>query len=65
MILMGNFQQVSPYEPICFTEAEVERILQQPNLRRFTGLRDYIIMLLLLDTGIRLSELSALLLSDL
>lgn len=52
-------------EPACFTEAEVERILHQPNLRRFTGFRDFTMMLLLLDTGIRLTELSSLLICDL
>ncbi|WP_080837400.1 tyrosine-type recombinase/integrase [Cohnella massiliensis] len=64
-VTMPSNSQVNPYEPICFTEADVERILHQPNLRRFTGLRDYTMMLLLLDTGIRLTELSALLISDL
>lgn len=43
----------------------MERILHQPNLRQFTGLRNYTMMLLLLDTGIRLTELSTLLISDL
>ncbi|MEK0315634.1 tyrosine-type recombinase/integrase [Cohnella sp. 56] len=64
-IAMPSNSQVNPYEPICFTEAEVERIFHQPDLRRFTGLRDYTMMLLLLDTGIRLAELSTLLISDL
>lgn len=49
----------------CFTEAEVALVLQQPNRRTFTGFRDYVILLLLLDTGIRLGELSALRVSDL
>ncbi|THF75369.1 tyrosine-type recombinase/integrase [Cohnella fermenti] len=64
-IAMPSNSQVNPYKPICFTEAEVKRILQQPNLRQFTGLWDYTMMLLLLDTGIRLAELSTLLISDL
>jgi len=39
-----------------FTEAEVVALLEQPDTRTFLGLRDYVFMLLLLDTGLRLSE---------
>ena len=38
--------------------------MQQPDLRTFTGYRDYAIMLVLLDTGVRVSELSGLKVSD-
>jgi site-specific recombinase XerD len=47
-----------------FSEAEIERLLAQPNRRSSQGLRDYIVMLTLLDTGIRVSELCGLTLDD-
>jgi len=40
-----------------FTEEQLNALLAAPNKNRFVGLRDYTIMLLLLDTGERLSEL--------
>lgn len=43
-----------------FTNEQLEKLFKQPNLRTFRGIRDYTIMLVLLDTGIRLSEIEAL-----
>jgi len=43
-----------------FTEREMERLLQQPDKARDEGYRDYAILLTLIDTGIRLSELCGL-----
>ncbi|OPY58340.1 MAG: Tyrosine recombinase XerD [Pelotomaculum sp. PtaU1.Bin035] len=40
-----------------FTEQQLTALLSIPNKNRFVGLRDYAIMLIFLDTGIRLSEL--------
>lgn len=40
-----------------FTEEQIRRLLKQPDLSTFSGLRDYMIMYLLLDTGIRIGEL--------
>jgi integrase/recombinase XerD len=34
-------------------------LLDQPNRRSFTGLRDYTIMTVLLETGMRISDLSS------
>jgi integrase/recombinase XerD len=48
-----------------FSEAELEALLAQPDIRCFLGLRDHVFMLLLLDTGIRLSEALGLCLHDL
>lgn len=48
-----------------FTEEQLNALLKAPDKTRFVGLRDYTIMLLLLDTGIRLSELVSIKLSDL
>jgi len=42
----------------------IARLLRQPAQRTFTGLRDHTIMLLLLETGIRISELVSIALSD-
>lgn len=39
-------------------------MLQQPDKTTFTGLRDYTILLLLLETGIRIGELKALCIED-
>lgn len=48
-----------------FTEEQLTGILAAADKERFVGLRDYTIMLLLLDTGVRLSELTAIKLVDL
>jgi integrase/recombinase XerD len=46
-------------------EEIVIKLLQQPNRKTFVGLRDYAMMLLEMDTGIRPSEATGLLLDDL
>jgi integrase/recombinase XerD len=48
----------------CFTQDQIQAILEQPNQRTFNGYRDYVMMLVLLDTGIRLMELTDLKISD-
>ncbi|MCG7407758.1 tyrosine-type recombinase/integrase [Paenibacillus sp. ACRRX] len=40
-----------------FTKTQVKALLGTPNRATFTGYRDFVIMQLLLDTGIRISEL--------
>lgn len=40
-----------------FSRTQIQDILMQPNLDTFVGLRDYTIMVVLLDTGVRLREL--------
>lgn len=47
-----------------FSREQIGRLLKQPDLRTFTGLRDYTIMLLMLETGIRVKELSCLEIRD-
>jgi site-specific recombinase XerD len=48
-----------------FDEKELGALLAQPDLQTFLGLRDHVFMLLLLDTGVRLSEALGVRLSDL
>ena len=47
-----------------FSEDEISRLLHQPDQKTYTGLRDYTIMLLLLETGIRISELVGITMAD-
>lgn len=47
-----------------FTEAELERLLAQPDRTKCEGYRNYAVMLTLLDTGIRVSELCGLTLEE-
>ncbi|MEX2462542.1 MAG: tyrosine-type recombinase/integrase [Paenibacillaceae bacterium] len=47
-----------------FTLDQVLQLLRMPNQKTFTGLRDYTIMIVLLETGIRIGELLALTLKD-
>lgn len=47
------------------SETQMRALLDQPDRTRFTGLRDHCFLLLLLDTGVRLSEALGLRLDDL
>lgn len=47
-----------------FTKEQLNRLFNQPDLTTFTGVRDYTIMLLLLETGIRANEAVGLTLAD-
>jgi integrase/recombinase XerD len=47
-----------------FSEKEVAKLLAQPNKKTSEGFRDYCILLTLIDTGIRLSELANLRVED-
>ena len=47
-----------------FSLKQLRQLLNAPDKRTFTGLRDYTYMLLLLETGIRLSEAAGILLED-
>ncbi len=46
------------------SDEQIQTLLRGPNRRTFTGLRDYTIMLLLLETGLRVSEIASIRLED-
>ena len=48
-----------------FTKEQVAALLEQPNRKTFTGIRDYTMMVILFETGMRISELCRLKLGDL
>ncbi|MFB3160428.1 tyrosine-type recombinase/integrase [Neobacillus sp. 179-J 1A1 HS] len=41
-----------------FTDEDVVKLLEAPNKKTYTGYRDYVIMLVLIDTGLRIGELT-------
>lgn len=43
-----------------FTDEEVKALLEAPNKRIYTGFRDYVMMLVLVDTGMRITEMTSL-----
>ncbi|MFE8695966.1 tyrosine-type recombinase/integrase [Cytobacillus sp. FJAT-53684] len=47
-----------------FSKEQLNKLFRQPDLTTFTGVRDYTIMLLMLETGIRVNELAGLSLID-
>lgn len=47
-----------------FTDDDVMRLLSAPNRRVYTGWRDYCMMLTLIDTGLRIKELTSMKVSD-
>lgn len=48
----------------CLTDDEVKAILAQPNQKDFVGFRDYVAIVLMLDSGMRISELLSLRAAD-
>lgn len=47
-----------------FTRNQLQDLLKQPDLRTFTGVRDFTILLLFLETGVRVNELINISVSD-
>ncbi|MGA4719499.1 tyrosine-type recombinase/integrase [Fictibacillus nanhaiensis] len=47
-----------------FTDEDVLKLLDVPNRRTYTGNRDYVMMLVLMDTGLRIRELTSLKVKD-
>ena len=48
----------------CLTDDEISAILAQPNRRDFVGFRDYVGIMLMLDSGCRVSEMLGLRIGD-
>ncbi len=44
----------------CFTDEEIKEVLRQPNQKDYIGYRDYVAIMLLLDSGLRANELLSL-----
>ncbi|MFE4812800.1 tyrosine-type recombinase/integrase [Peribacillus simplex] len=63
---MGNIKLLKDRKAVIatFTKDQLNRLFKQPDLRTFTGVRDYTIMMLMLETGIRVNELAGLSLKD-
>lgn len=47
-----------------FTDDEIESLLNSPRRRSYTGMRDYTMMVLMIDTGLRVGELTNLVRGD-
>lgn len=47
-----------------FTDVQIRKLLDAPDTSTFVGFRDYVIMMTLLDTGLRISELFSLTKAD-
>mgnify|MGYP000853290215 FL=1 len=56
--------KVQPSLTHTFTDGHLQRLLAQPDRFTFTGYRNYVMMLVLLETGIRLKELANLRITD-
>lgn len=55
-----KLQKVDQDTIIAFTSAQVKQLLSIPDRSTFSGFRDYVMMMMLLDTGLRVSELLSL-----
>ena len=58
--LLKDRKQIIP----TFSKEQLNKLFNQPDLRTFTGVRDYTIMMLMLETGIRVNELVGVGLND-
>jgi len=47
-----------------FSSEQIHILLHQPNMKTFTGLRDYTMMMFLLETGIRVKEICGIKIND-
>ncbi|WP_141500982.1 tyrosine-type recombinase/integrase [Paenibacillus luteus] len=59
-----NYQKEEKETFELFTDEDVLKLLSAPNKRVYTGHRDYCMMLLLVDGGLRVKELTSLKISD-
>jgi len=63
---VDKLEKIKVDEPGIFVlnAGQIKRLLKQPDQKQFAGFRDYVIMCIMLDTGIRLSELLSLRIKD-
>ncbi|PYZ99099.1 recombinase XerD [Alteribacter lacisalsi] len=63
---MKNIQMMKDRKRVIptFTKEELNKLLKQPDLTTFTGYRDYTLMMLFLETGIRVNEMTGLSIAD-
>ncbi|MGV4321355.1 tyrosine-type recombinase/integrase [Bacillus mojavensis] len=63
---MGDIQLLKDRKKIVetFNDEQIDTLFKQPNLRSFVGVRDYTFMMLLLETGVRVSELESICIYD-
>lgn len=59
-----KLQKVDNDRIMAFTPEQVRKLLDAPDKKSFTGFRDYVVMMTLLDTGLRISELFSLTKAD-
>ncbi|MEV5028486.1 tyrosine-type recombinase/integrase [Paenibacillus sp. LPE1-1-1.1] len=59
-----NYQKEEKETFELFTDEDVLKLLSAPNRRVYTGHRDYCMMLLLIDGGLRIKEMTSLKISD-
>ncbi|MET3507637.1 tyrosine-type recombinase/integrase [Halalkalibacter oceani] len=61
-----DWKQIRGKEPEIntFTVSQINALLKQPDRRKLTGLRDYLLILFLIDTGARISEALGVKVSD-
>ncbi|MCA0992964.1 tyrosine-type recombinase/integrase [Pseudalkalibacillus hwajinpoensis] len=63
---MENIKLLKDRKPVIptFTKEQLNKLFRQPDLKTFIGVRDYTIMLIFLETGVRVNELTGLSLAD-
>ena len=59
-----KLQKVDEDKIMAFTQEQVKKLLLMPDRPTFSGFRDYVLMLMLLDTGLRINELLSIEVSD-
>lgn len=61
-----NFKMLKEEKKIVptFNREQIRKLLKMPNKKTFTGYRDYVIILFLLETGVRIRELCDMTLDD-
>lgn len=59
-----SYQQESEDTFDVFTDEDVLKLLAAPNIKTYTGFRDYVMMMLLVDCGLRIGEMTNIKIAD-